>query len=49
MIISDFYKDLSVNGSTITCTIQYGYMIKFVDPNNEFYDNILVINSFYNK
>lgn len=43
--IDDFSESLSVNGNTITCTIQYGYMIKFVDPNNEFYDNILVINT----
>ena len=32
-------------GQTITCDIQYGYMIKFVDPDGEFYDYTLTINT----
>jgi len=43
--LDEFSESLSVSGNTITCTIQYGYMIKFVDPNNEFYDNTLTINT----
>ena len=43
--LDEFSESLSRNGNTITCTIQYGYMIKFVDPNNEFYDYTLTINT----
>ena len=43
--LDEFPESLSISGNTITCTIQYGYMIKFVDPNNEFYDYTLTINT----
>ena len=40
-------NDFSYNrsGDTITCTIQYGHMIKFSDPNGEYYDYTLTINT----
>lgn len=43
--IEDFLYNCPIGSQTITCDIQYGYMIKFVDPDDEFYDYTLTINT----